>query len=243
MGKSSNQKKLIEKKLVDILGEAFGENLVSVMLYGSYVSGNFVKGVSDINVLILLKEVKFEQLKTLGIKSRKLFRKYNITPLFLTEKGFFNSCDVFPMEYFDIKDRHRVIYGEDKTTSITLTRKNLRHQIEDRLRGNIVSLRQLIVQSGGNKRIISRELKVWAGPLNALFRGILRLSGDTTVPIDSEEILKKLSKVTSVDTTAFIDLFRFKKGQKFDLVALTERVVLSLENLIEHVDKVSIKED
>jgi len=243
MVKNSNLQKLVEKDLVDRLKEVFGKNLSSVMVYGSYVSGNFMRGVSDINILILLKESNFEQLKNIGRKNKKLFMKYRITPLILTEEGFINSSDVFPMEYFDIKDRHRVIFGEDKTVSITLTRKNLRHQLEDRLRGNIVSLRQLVVQSGGSKRIISRSIKNLAGPLNALFRGVLRLTEGITLPSDSEEILKKLNEVTAIDTGPFMDLHKFRKGQKFESLDLTSRVISTLENLIDYVDRVSIKEE
>jgi predicted nucleotidyltransferase len=240
MGK--NIKTIIEEDFLRLLKEGFGDNLVSVCIYGSYVSGNFVKGVSDINLLILLENSSAEQLTKFGSLAHKIMKRHKITPLILTKKEFINSADVFPLEYFDIKERNQTIYGEDETKNLALTRKNLRHQLEDRLRGDVATLRQLIIAARGKNSILGRYLKNWYGSLNALFKGLLRLKGVTPVPMDSEEILQKLSEAFQLDTKPFSDVINLRKGVKVETRALAHAILSSLERLIGLVDTMEFKE-
>jgi predicted nucleotidyltransferase len=145
--KESAIKEAVEQSFIQLLKDNFGENLLSVILYGSYVSGDFVHGVSDVNVLVIIDRANSDQFRDLGKRAHKLMRKYKITPLILTRTDFNSSADVFPMEYADIRDRNRVLFGEDETKSLALEKKNLRHQLEERLRGSVASLRQLIIAS------------------------------------------------------------------------------------------------
>ena len=46
----------IENDFVPLAGEIFGDNLASIMLYGSAVKGRFSDGVSDVNVLVLVSD-------------------------------------------------------------------------------------------------------------------------------------------------------------------------------------------
>jgi predicted nucleotidyltransferase len=231
------QKKTFEESFLLSLKDCFGENLLSVMLYGSYVSGNFVKGVSDINTLIILEKPNPEQMEEMGRKTHRMIKRHRITPLILTREEFNNSADVFPMEYFDIKDRKRVIHGEDETKSLTLTMKNLRHQIEDRLRGEIASLRQLIIASRGRPRVLRHLLKVWSGSLYTVFRGLLRLKGAGPIPVESSDVLKKVNETFKIETSPFTEINKLRSGVKVDPKPLTQNLLGKLEELIRVVDK------
>ena len=245
MGKKSEAfKRGVEESLVELLKETFKENLISVMIYGSYVSGNFVKGVSDINVLIILKNPLTEQMLLLGKKIRRPIRRYRITPLILTQTEFINSADVFPMEYSDITERNKVIYGSDETKTLTLKRKNLRHQLEDRLRGNVTSLRQAVVASSGKKRVLTNYLKIWFGSINALFRGLLRLKRIDTVPFTSGELFERMEKSFGIDTEPLRTLIELRSGKRrIDVEELTYRILGFLQELIKIVDTMAFKEE
>jgi hypothetical protein len=208
------------------------------MLYGSYVSGSFVRGVSDINVLIILEEIDAAKIESFGKAAHRTMRRHKITPLILTRKEFNNSADVFPMEYFDIKENNRVIHGVDETESLSLTMKNLRHQIEDRLRGEIASLRQLIIASRGRRRVLGRYLKLWAGSLNAVFRGLLRLGGKGTS--DAADILAGVKNMSGVDTTVFARLNELRGGGKIDPGPLSRSVLERLEEITRVVDTMKV---
>ena len=229
-----------EQPLMGVLKKCFGKNLLSVMLYGSYISGNFVKGVSDINILVILAEVDPEQLELFATTGHRVMRRHHITPLILTRQEFNNSSDVFPMEYYDIKDNNRVVHGVDETKSLSLTIKNLRHQIEDRLRGEIASLRQLVIVSRGRQRVLRRYLKLWAGSLNTVFRGLLRLKGFDPVPSDTTEILTMVKQMSQVDTSSFTRLSELRGGRKIDAVSLSHDILERLSEIIRVVDTMKV---
>jgi predicted nucleotidyltransferase len=229
----------VTKPFLKILKDCFKENLGSVILYGSYVSGSFVKGVSDVNVLIILEESDPGQLIDFGRAAGRFMKRRRITPLVLTKKEFINSADVFPMEYFDIKDNKRVVFGPDETEALSLTRKNLRHQVEDRLRGELASLRQLVIASRGKKRVLRRYLKLWAGSVNAVFRAVLRLKEKAGVPFSSE-VLAGIREAFGVDTTPFSELNSLRGGSKLDPSSISSRVLESLLELIRVVDTITL---
>jgi predicted nucleotidyltransferase len=224
----------------------FQEKLISVLLYGSYVEGNFNRKNSDINVLIVLSQVGFSDIEEFGKACKGLIRKYNITPLILRKREFINSADVFPMEYIDLSERHACIYGEDVTKELTLTNENLRHQLEFLLRGSVNSLRQLIASSPGKYRVLGKNLKNLFGPYIGLFRGVLRLRGVTPVPHDAKEVLRKISSEFSqsevestkliFDNSPFLELIKYRNGEKKDPKQLGIEILKELQDLVTMVD-------
>jgi hypothetical protein len=229
-------KKIVEESFLQTIEGTFGNNLASVMLYGSYVGAHFVAGVSDVNILVLLNEPRPDQIEQLGVRGHRLMRKYRITPLILTKSEFINSADVFPMEYMDVKERNRVLFGSYDTKNLQLSLKNLRHQLEERLRGNLASLRQLITASRGRSRTIRTYLKNWYGSLGALFRALLRVKEISPLPVESEEVIDKVQRVFDVDTESFKKVLLLRRGEKVEARKLLFGLVSSLESLISKVD-------
>jgi predicted nucleotidyltransferase len=232
----------VERSFIQLLKDNFGENLRSVILYGSYVSGDFVPGVSDVNVLVLIDRANIEQFRNFGKTAYKLMRRYKITPLILTRTDFNNSADVFPMEYSDIRDRNRVLFGEDETKSLSLEKKNLRHQLEERLRGSVASLRQLIIASKGRRRVLTNNLKFLFGSLKTLFRGLLRLKELKSIPTEGEQIVEILGNEFGVETKPLKNLIKLRSGGKLDVETLAGDVLDLLQELIGKVDKMKFKE-
>jgi len=228
---------VIEHTFLKLLKDIFKDNLLSAMIYGSYVSGNYIKDASDINILIILKNPDAKQIINLGIKANKIIKKYKITPLIFSRNEFVASADVFPIEYFDIKEEKKVIFGEDETKSLSLTRKNLRHQLEDRLRGNVSNLRQLLLASSGKDKIIGNYLKTWIGSFNAIFRGLLRLKNISLETLNKKDILPKIEENFKINTNPFSNLIKFRNGEKINPKDLAFDVLLKLEELIKIVDK------
>jgi predicted nucleotidyltransferase len=229
-------KPAIEQTYTDQLRQVFGDNLLSVMLYGSYVSGSYVRGVSDINILVILEASDPAQLDVLGTKTHRLMRRHRITPLIMTRAQFRNSADVFPMEYADISERNRVLFGEDETGSLNLEKGNLRHQLEERLRGVMSSLRQIIIASRGRKRILGNNLKMLVGSLNALFRGLLRLKGIEDIPNEVDGIVEEMSRIFGMPASPFQKLLRLRRGERSEVNTLAREMLTALEELIGIVD-------
>ena len=95
------------------LAESLGGNVLSILVYGSAAGINYNPGISNINIAVIVKALDFSVLKQ-SIDLIKSARKHKIaTPLFLTREYILGSLDVFPVEFSEIKEQHKVIFGED----------------------------------------------------------------------------------------------------------------------------------
>ncbi len=96
-------------QLVERLTKTYGDRLVSVVLYGSAAVGDHHGRYSDLNVLCVLREVTPRELGD----SAPIFRWWrklgNPSPLLLSLDELRTSTDCFPIEFHDIKERHRVL--------------------------------------------------------------------------------------------------------------------------------------
>jgi predicted nucleotidyltransferase len=226
----------VEGEFPQKLKEAFGERLDSVVLYGSYVQGSFDPGVSDVNVLVLLTEPDPEAMGRLSRSAGRLMRRHRITPLIMSSHEFARSSDVFPMEYLDIEDRHRVLHGDDPTATLSVDRRNLRHQLEHQMRGNLISLRQLVLGARGRKRLLGRELKRWYGPVAAVFRGLLRLVDADEVPTEPRPLISTVNQVLGLEPGPFLELIAYRNGESKDPEKLAADLLARLADLVRIVD-------
>src|SRR5690348_11763607 len=82
-------------QLVDKLKKAFGDRLVSIVLYGSAAGGDHHPKFSDFNVLVVLSAITPREMAD----SEEIFRWWreqgSPSPLLLTEHEVTNSTDCF----------------------------------------------------------------------------------------------------------------------------------------------------
>jgi predicted nucleotidyltransferase len=236
-------KQAVETEFVALTRRVFGDDLVSLTLYGSYLKDSFTPGVSDVNVLVVLSRSVPEALRELGGAGSRLMKRYRITPLVISRKEFVNSADVFPMEYLDITEAHQVLMGPDVTAELDIDRKNLRHQIEHQLRGHLVSLRQLAIAAGRprlfRKILLRRELDQWYGRLAAILRGLLRLKGVADIPSAPGALMESVNTVLGFESGAIVQLMTCREDRSSDCpdsITLVDGVLTRLTELVEVVD-------
>lgn len=228
----------VEQELVAVAEQVFGEELVSVVLYGSYLRATFTQGSSDVNVLVILSAGRPDALREFGRQAHRLLKRFRITPLVLTRAEFTTSADVFPVEYLDIVEGHKVLIGPDVTAELDISKANLRHEIEHQLRGSLVALRQLAIAAGRNrsyrKTLLRRELRQWYGSLSAMLRGLLRLKGASAIPQSPEELVTAVNEALGLESGPIVELLRGKKDT--DSIQLIDSVLERLAKLVEIVD-------
>lgn len=159
-----------------ILAGVYGESLVMTALYGSASAGGWVHGVSDINILIVVDNADPARLFELGKNARKTLAKYRITPHILSKKELLTSSDIFPVEYLELKNTMLLIQGDDLFIEMKIANKNLRHQVESMLRGSVQTLRQIILGTSGDNRLLKKTLSDWAGSQLSLYRALINLT-------------------------------------------------------------------
>lgn len=195
----SDKHKKILKDFADGLVKIYREELVSVFLYGSAASGEFVDKHSNLNLLIVLKSAGFGDLK----KSSKIVRKLKIVnPLFMTESYILSSLDIFPIEFLDIQENNFLFYGKDILKDIHVDISNLRFQCEQELKQKLLKLQHAYLMSGDNPRILNRLLFSSFISVLHILRNLLRLKG-ITPPYLKHEVIRELALQFNINSSVW----------------------------------------
>jgi len=206
----------VKKRVVPYLQNLFdvhNENIVSVFVYGSAAGKDFVPKRSDINLLIVFRQLQFDDLKkSLKIVSKGIEKKIT-APLFLTRRHIETSADVFPVEFMELKENHILLYGEDIWESLNIDKANIRLQCEEQIKGKLIRLRQAYLEVGLKKKGIEALIKESLYALMPIFRNMLRLKGKTP-PVGKEDILIGLCAEFDLDTDIFLTILKDKKNDE-----------------------------
>jgi hypothetical protein len=149
------------KDLTTKLKEAFGDGLLSVVIYGSAASGDHHGKYSDVNVLCVVSRLGPAELMRAAPALAWWRSQHNPPPMLMTLDELKSSTDAFPIEFHDLLDRRKTIYGVDAVAGLQVSKVNYRAQIERELRSSLFRLR----------------LK--AAPLLAARKGLLELMLDS----------------------------------------------------------------
>lgn len=171
---------MMEQKLsglVDRAKTAFGEHLVSVILYGSAAAGDYYEQASDLNILCVLSRLTPHEL----VQSEPVFRwwrqQHNPSPLLLTEEEVQGSSDSFPMEFHDIQEHRRILFGKDVITDLVIDRSFYRAQVEHELRAKLIRLRQKAAEMLSDATRLTKLMTDSVSTFCVLGRHALLLSG------------------------------------------------------------------
>ncbi len=89
--------------LVDDLRSTHGDNLASVVLYGSAAAGDHVELRSDYNLLIALNRITPEDLRQAQAPMREWQRLGHPLPVYFTVEELSDAADVFPIEFHQMR--------------------------------------------------------------------------------------------------------------------------------------------
>lgn len=189
------------------LGEVFGEGLLSVVLYGSAARGEYRSGISDLNVLVIVRELGIDHLRRCAVLAGDWVAGGDPPPLLMSDEEWRSSADVFPIEYTDIRDAHLVLAGEPPFGGIEVRREHLRLQIEHELRAKKIQLREGYLVSGGSPAELGALLGRSLPTFLTLFRGMLRIDG-RPVPARAEELVAAVAALVGFAAGPVLDVVR-----------------------------------
>jgi aryl carrier-like protein len=129
------------KELVAKLENAFHDRLVSVILYGAAAAPH-ATDFSDLNIFCVLKQVTPRELADGEPVIRWWRGRGHISPLMMSEEEAQNSADSFSLEFTDMQERRKVLYGIDAIADLHVDPKYYRVQLEHDLRSKLLRLRQ-----------------------------------------------------------------------------------------------------
>ncbi len=217
----------------------YGEDLVAIMLYGSAAAGEHVPGRSDINLVVVLRKLTPALLRKAAGHLRSWHRKGFATPLFFDPEILDDSLDVFPIEFLDMQERHRMLWGPDLFADLRIERANLRLQCEQELRGKAMKLRQSYVESAHAPADLERILGMAVSSMVVLARTVLRLSGEDPRG-GAEAILERTQVRFATSTASLRKAYQLKRGDirlaGSGLEVLYQGVLEEVQGLVQVVD-------
>ncbi len=232
----------IAEQFTEDIKQLYGDKLVAVILYGSGAGDDFIPGKSNLNFLIVLNEININDLEKYIKICRKWEKKRVVVPLFLTDDYIKRSLDVFPIEFFDLKEKHVILYGKDILAELEIDPANLRLQIESEIKGKLLRLRESYIELEGKPKKIRRLLEVALNAFTPAFRNLLRLVGED-VPTSKPEILMRIAERFNLDREIFKRWWELKTGTKFsdaDIKYLFGQLHEEIEKLMDIVDELKV---
>jgi hypothetical protein len=230
--------KLISE-FVEKMRAATGANLVSVILYGSGAEGEFHPEYSDLNLLCVLRDASFASLNKIADVVEWWRGNKHHPPLVLTQADLKTSADVFSIEFVDMKQRHRVLYGEDVLSSLNVPMSLHRSQLEYELREKLFLLRQHLVVAGSDEKQLWEVMLNSLSSFTTLFRHVLLEMGESGRK-HSREAVGDLSHRMNFDPSPFVQIMdvRAKTTDRKQLrtVEVASKYLAAIEQVTAAVD-------
>lgn len=225
-------------KFADRIDKAFGDQLYSMMLFGSAAGGGYIEGKSDINTIIILESVRVSDLEVIMETWRKFAGKGLAIPLIFERGHVKSSLDTFPIEFSDMKQRHIVLYGADPLDGAVIEKKNLRYQCERELKSMLVNLRRGFLTTNGKRENIEALLENSLSSVLAACRGMIWMA-DREPHDFIVDLLNDLREIYNTDISAIDRVWRLRKGHSGAtamLEALFEDYLANIAELARVVD-------
>lgn len=221
------------------LAKALGERLRSVVLHGSVARGEAVKGMSDVNLLVLVDSVDAGLLRKLAPDAREWLEKERALPLLLTWDEWLAATDAFAIETSDMLEAREVLVGEDPLTGVVVNPGELRLQAERELRGKLVHLREGTLVSADRPRELGGLLLMALPSVATYLRAALRLAGQP-VPAATPAVLRQGARLVGVPAEPLERLWEQRARREVPEPDVEDPLVSSvhdvLERTVEYVD-------
>lgn len=195
------------------LTDALGEDMVSLMLYGSAARGTAAAGYSDVNVLLVLRRASPDVLHRVAGALTAWRKAGHPAPLIQTEAEWAASTDVFPMEIEDISEAHRLLAGKDVVSGLKTLRADVREELEREARGKLIRLRAEYAAMHGDGKATGALLAGATGTFLTFFRAALRLAG-RPIPKGAAGVVSEAAALAGFDAAAFDWALSERAGSK-----------------------------
>jgi hypothetical protein len=188
-----------------------------VLLAGEAAGPDYRPRRSPLAVVVVLADLGAEALRRTRTRVAAWRRQRIPAPLLLDADTIERSLDVFPLELLELRDRHRVLYGDAGAIErMEVALPHLRLELEEQLRGKLMHLISAYLEAGASRRALRRLLLDSLPGFAVLLRGLLRLRGGDAVarPADPEALMLAVETELSVALPGLRRLERVRRGRE-----------------------------
>lgn len=224
-------------KFIEELKNNLGDNLVSVIAFGS--KANVEDAKNNLNLMIVTNLLTAENLYTSVKPVQKWVKAKNPIPVIMNKDEWYSSFDVYAIEYADIKENYRIVYGEDLVPSICVNKYFLRLQCESELKNLLLKYKNCFLMNIKSDREMKKILGNVIKTLLVIFRSVLRLH-DSAVPYRAVDIIEYASNYLSFNKIVMSKLAKVKYENedytKQELLFIEAELLKDIQSMLKQVD-------
>ncbi len=215
----------------------------SAVLYGSAARGDFVKGRSDINLLVIAEAAGFSLLRALGPALRRWRETSPEPPLLFTREEWRRSTDVFPIEITDMKLGYELLRGDDPITPVRVNPVDLRQALEGEFRGKLMRMRQAYATFGDEEKDLTPLALSSVSSVLVLFRALLALDGRGVDHGAAAEAVEEVARVADFAPESLLEIVRNRDAGSWRCsTPVFEGYVTAVARAAHHVDQLQTGE-
>jgi len=215
----------VAENLLREFSSTFGDELRSVVLYGSVARGDAIPGVSDVNILVLLERLTPADLARAAPLACAWVRAGNTPPLTLSWDEWAGMRDTFAIEVADMLDWREIVHGADPLHGVTrVDPADLRLHTEHELRRTMLELRARMLLSVAEPHELGRLLLSGIPSFAAYLRMVLRLSG-LRAPAETEPVIERAAELIGADGTAMLRCQEARRRVEVPVVEILDPLV------------------
>jgi predicted nucleotidyltransferase/RNase P/RNase MRP subunit p29 len=209
-GLPEQTQKLLQAYSKDVKG-VYNDQLEGLILYGSAVRGEFMPGRSNLNLLLVVAGYDAAMLKRYEPVHKRWSKEGIIIPLFLTDQEIRTSSALFPLEFLEIQEHHRVLGGRDPFVGFHVDVSRVEDAVMQGLAGHVLRLRQRCAEIGGANDAVMILLPLAVTSTVPLLRGIQRMRG-WPVLTQSDAVIKDVADRLQIDLQGLHEALMLKRG-------------------------------
>src|SRR6185369_15620233 len=156
--------------------QAFGDALISAVLFGSAAEGR-LRSSSDVNLLLLLKQFDRSKADLVREPFRTAHAAMRLDVMFLLESEIEPVMDAFAVKFSDILSRRRVLYGLDPFVGLVIPPEAVRRRTMQVLLNLMLRMRERYALVSLREEQLAHVVADVAGPLRACASSVLALEG------------------------------------------------------------------
>ena len=231
--------------LIEDLRATHGENLASVVLYGSAAEGDPQELRADYNLLIALYRIMPEDLRQAQAPMREWQRLGHPLPVYFTFAELREAADVFPIEFYQMERARVVLFGRDPFEGLHISDENLRHQTEYELRSKLIQLRRLYIPASVSVERLQELMRNSLTTFATLFAPVLMLKG-VEPPVQKRECIAATVGLLKLDGEPFERILDLRAGDaggftEAEANNLFAAYLAQIEGVISAVDQIVLE--
>lgn len=161
---------------VEESGKALGDDLVSVILFGSAAEGR-LRATSDVNLMLVLRNFDPARIDVLREPLRLAHATIRLEAMLIREDELAAAAEAFAVKFADIAVRHRVLAGKDVLAGLKPSREATRQRLRQILLNFILRTRERYAITSLREEQLAVAVADCAAPLRAAAEIMLQLEG------------------------------------------------------------------